>query len=617
MILNFKRFNESINKNVPFYLSKGLRQILGVIRDEGNVYAKAILENHSNDIGSDITFINVTKQNDILSFISDDRVMRLFKTSKQKDFDDWFDKVSDDETSDVWVQMRNPIKVGKFLTKFANILSLKLDDTSHENFINSFKSTHDIINDNFADIDIVKGESMRKWFLGANFESNRGQLGKSCMRYEGCQPYFDIYCKNPEVCSMLILWSKKDENKIRGRVLLWKTNKGIFMDRIYTNNDSDIVLLNRYRDVNKMMEYPEGQYVQLSECEFDMYPYLDNFKWLDVDSCRLYYGVQDETDKRKLQNTDGTFTENAVWSEWEGEYIDEDEAVYCEHYGHILRENAVYLEYDGHWYPATSNEACFSNYFEEYYHKSECVYSEFLESDIPRSESIEYYTSPNSKPDFIANELISLLIQVEYDGNEYRSMIEHLIFDPIENRYRFKDETVQLSDHSVLIGEFLSQKVDPISKSGLIDNIRSSKVSVDIDKLLKNMLNINTGEDFSIILRYFLRDSKLGERIIQNSEFYEVLKFFLILHIIMGKKVISDIMYNRAIYSYKRFNQLIIDDRMDPYLNMVSKDVLDILYDKHDWRVKLAFKCYKLALLVRNHIIDDPISKFTFDEKYN
>lgn len=85
----------------------------------------------------------------------------------------------------------------------------------------------------------------------------------------------------------------------------------------------------------------------------------------------------------------------------------------------------------------------------------------------------------------------------------------------------------------------------------------------------------------------------------------------------MGKKVISDIMYNRAIYSYKRFNQLIIDDRMDPYLNMISKDVLDILYDKHDWRVQLAFKCYKLALLVRNHIIDDPISKFTFDEKYN
>jgi hypothetical protein len=58
----------------------------------------------------------------------------------------------------------------------------------------------------FDRFEITNGEDIRKWYLDKNYESRyAGTLGKSCMADDMCQPYFDIYTKNPKSVSLIIL----------------------------------------------------------------------------------------------------------------------------------------------------------------------------------------------------------------------------------------------------------------------------------------------------------------------------------------------------------------------------------------------------------------------------
>ncbi len=149
------------------------------------------------------------------------------------------------------------IKIGRFINKIitdsgidtknryaSGILYCEQKDI--ENFVYLYKAFNCF--DEFSKkFEIVSGEDIRKWYLEDN-NISIGTLGESCMRYENCQPFLDIYALNPEQINLLIL---KDNtgNKIVGRALIWKniylrvdgveTKEVInFMDRIYYNNDS-------------------------------------------------------------------------------------------------------------------------------------------------------------------------------------------------------------------------------------------------------------------------------------------------------------------------------------------------------------------------------------------
>jgi len=98
--------------------------------------------------------------------------------------------------------------------------------------------------------EIVDGEDIRKYYLMDNYKIGSGSLNNSCMRYDRCQLKFDIYVNNPSVCKMIIMKNNKDDDKIIGRALLWKTNMGKFMDRIYTLNHSYIYDFHHYAESN-------------------------------------------------------------------------------------------------------------------------------------------------------------------------------------------------------------------------------------------------------------------------------------------------------------------------------------------------------------------------------
>lgn len=124
---------------------------------------------------------------------------------------------------------RNNVKIGRFVNKLLDVwfsvnkyssggYATKETFTPAviEKFVNAY-SAKVLFNQNIFDsFEVVSEEDIRYWYLEDNYAYKTGQLGQSCMRYEECQPYMDLYVENPEVCSLLIL---KFDNKLLGRAI--------------------------------------------------------------------------------------------------------------------------------------------------------------------------------------------------------------------------------------------------------------------------------------------------------------------------------------------------------------------------------------------------------------
>ena len=172
--------------------------------------------------------------------------------------------------------------------------------------------------------------------LEDNYQFRKGQLGSSCMRYKKCQGYLDIYVDNPESCNLLIMYSDLNKSKISGRAIIWKvSDKLTIMDRIYTINDYDIQVFKKYAEekgwetVDKIRSTVK---IPLKKSNFSQYPYVDNFFILNY----IEGYLTDEEERwpeegfYKLQNTDGGYrSDDGVWSEYHGTYLNREDAVWC------------------------------------------------------------------------------------------------------------------------------------------------------------------------------------------------------------------------------------------------------------------------------------------------
>jgi hypothetical protein len=204
---------------------------------------------------------------------------------------------------------RNPIRIGRLVNSLLNSIGKKVTSQDIENFSNAYKSAFDIYNDAFTRFDIVSGYDISKWYLKDRYDTNdNSTLGQSCMKYDYCQDYFGIYTDNSDVVKLVILYSelnskvvdgKFKSDFIKGRALLWKTNQGdMFMDRIYTTNDSDVELFKRFSEKNdwwcKKMQNSSNWFqverkgvtkeptytVDLKWAIQEYYPYVDTLSYL-------------------------------------------------------------------------------------------------------------------------------------------------------------------------------------------------------------------------------------------------------------------------------------------------------------------------------------------------
>lgn len=220
-----------------------------------------------------------------------------------------------DETSELekklYSQNRNPIRIGRLVNSIMSAAKKPVTPKQVEDFSKEYKAAWDIVNDAFLKFDVVSGYAIAKWYNQSSYETDLSTLGNSCMQYDECGEYFGIYADNSDVCKLVILYSDREgnikdgkfrSNYIKGRALLWKTNQGdMFMDRIYTNYDSDVELFKQFAEKNgwwckniqnsysDFTAYKGGQLknsptytVDLKWADYEYYPYVDTLCYLSL-----------------------------------------------------------------------------------------------------------------------------------------------------------------------------------------------------------------------------------------------------------------------------------------------------------------------------------------------
>ena len=239
------------------------------------------------------------------------------------------------------------VRVGSLIQSLLKKSGQEVNPSELEDFVIKFNNAVKSKKENlFKDFQIVKREDIREYYLEDNYESSNHTLGASCMRYEKCQKYLDIYVKNPNQVSMVVLFSEKYPEKIRGRALLWTDIKykdlpdydgKPFMDRIYVNNSKDEELFKEFAKKNGFVYKRNQDFskygflfngedakitrldVRLEYNSFEYYPYIDTLANYTPWNSNLNNIHGEYT----LNETDGTNGESEGCETCDGEeYID-------------------------------------------------------------------------------------------------------------------------------------------------------------------------------------------------------------------------------------------------------------------------------------------------------
>ena len=158
------------------------------------------------------------------------------------------------------------------------------------------------------------------------------------MKKEYCQDYLDIYVENSEIVKLAILKSQWDDTKIIGRALIWKLDNGkTFLDRPYANEDKLILAFKKWAKKKGWEVYGgyEHRNVKLKKWKFELYPYMDTFKYLNTKTGFITSDGSEWDDGNsnwgKLESTLGEIESalEMVYSEYYGEDIVRDEAVWA------------------------------------------------------------------------------------------------------------------------------------------------------------------------------------------------------------------------------------------------------------------------------------------------
>jgi hypothetical protein len=457
-------FESESKLNLPIYYSKRLREFIYKIEmsskdpDVSRLASAIRFSENSNQMSSDITLIDMTDKNDMLSFIQVNRVKRKYDDPYSHpnpenfgDLKSWVEYIWQYDTKNsLWNSQRGEVKIGKFSKKIFKDNNISTSDATIEKFSNAYKATFDFDFNLDQKMDLVSGEDIRKWYLVTNYSEVKGQLGNSCMRHDTSQDFLDIYVKNPEVCNLLIMYSDSSKTKISGRAIIWKDIKGEFiMDRVYTINDYDVEVFRKYASLKGWSDISKNwkkTTIQLINEVYDKYPYMDNFYIFDHVNFKLTNDdIWPKEGLYKLQNTDGTYTgdDDTVWSEYHGEHINREDAVYCENADdYVHGDSAIYLEYLS-IYASPNEETAYSEWFDQSYYLDDVVHSEIMSDYIPTNDSISIFINSFGDEDYIVADFAKKsLVTINFDGDEIQTFSKFVILDPTSGEYHFRDEKV-------------------------------------------------------------------------------------------------------------------------------------------------------------------------------
>jgi hypothetical protein len=233
---------------------------------------------------------------------------------------------------------------------------------------------------------IVKGKAIKYAYLESNYETLSGQLGASCMRYERCQNYFDIYTKNPDICELYALVN--DSAKIQARALVWTVKGKKYHDRIYGISELTMDKLRAHFLTNNIENcYGIGANLTIEAkpgetFDYQQYPYMDTFIALDESLTKLTTNPEDEFD-----GDDGYWLIRGTHGQ-KG-YQSFTQTVTCDDCGCEENEDDIhYIDVSGDRY--SGYNLC-----------SECcVYSDYYDQTISNHSAVSF-TYPNGRTDYI------------------------------------------------------------------------------------------------------------------------------------------------------------------------------------------------------------------------
>jgi len=301
-------------KTIEIKISDVLRKILDEIKDDSTVASLLLKGFYTKEelVDNPINYISISSEDKTkISYLTKERIDIINADCVRLQGLDTVER-------SYWSSSRRfQARPGSFLSKlFKNILPKDI-----EKFSNLFKSIADRPSFTF---EIVKGEGIRKNYHYKFYSSDRGSLGGSCMKHEECQKYLDIYTDNKDIVSMLVM--KNDDGQVMGRALLWDFDSHKIMDRIYTTNDESFcfyfkqwAIKNNYLHKTEQnwtntlsfsqMDGQKKQELTLGiklDCDFSYYPYMDTFKFIDINSGMIYNHIPDNVQIKTLCSGDGS-----------------------------------------------------------------------------------------------------------------------------------------------------------------------------------------------------------------------------------------------------------------------------------------------------------------------
>ena len=324
-IKSFGEWN-SLNEAKLYYLSN-FKRAMDSSPDEFSEIVSDLRKLWGKETGVDITLIDI--EENMLSY------------STGKGMEDLLDKnlnsieITNNE-NDILSLTRSKIKIGRFLNKVINTPK-KYPESLIDKFVVYLQSNSKNTDDKWK-ISLVKGDEIGKYYNSNNYRTENkfgSSLWQSCMtdRMLIMDNLFNIYTKNPEVCSLLIMTD--ESGKLAARALVWNVSvkqkeKELgnikFVDRIYSTEDWMVMKIQNWAKENGMARrltnigyncsdifYDGGKYyevqmdVSVNKIYYSAFPYLDTFNYYDVKGGRLLNYKPSDFKGFGLQSTEGNW----------------------------------------------------------------------------------------------------------------------------------------------------------------------------------------------------------------------------------------------------------------------------------------------------------------------
>ena len=450
--------NDTNTLRIPLTFSSSMRTMLLSMRHDCKV-ANALLR----DSQTHTTFANyITMRGELCSYLPNGREHTLNENGK-------------------WTRNgRQDMKVGKMaknlLTELA-IVNNGIEATDLEKFSNLVKSYISVIGDEDGDgkkitFEVVNGRKILDAYLETNYSTILGtdtNLFNSCMRYDSCQNYLDIYVDNVDVVSLLV--ANDCNGKILGRAILWTMNDGKkAMDTIYAHESLTNSFIQWANDNNYFYKSKQSCHhddfdkhltdgciycpcVILKHYDYSEYPYMDTLSILEDNQLR---NENITNEYRILKSTDGGYEDcdTSVFDVYNNCDINEDDARYVDytrpngqsingyvsvddlsniaHGGWVLSCDCV--DVDGEDYLRDDENICYLETRREWYLMDDCV-SDYNGDMIHIDDAIELCSDVYGDEHAYEDDATICIVDGEYYLNEdmikvdggmiYKDNIEH------------------------------------------------------------------------------------------------------------------------------------------------------------------------------------------------